>query len=357
MKNKSKDEQQKRAADGIPSPMHARSVEIVSTQTGDEHNNQFNRISSLPEPYREFTDFELIILDDLSLADKQKISQMAKNLQRPANFANTLELSDNPEKCDKCLSSNPRAASKVLQTANSPLRYKSNKITNTFHAVMYLGTLTVKNIIIKDALSASFTAKTEVQADMYQRCWISALVASYLCKSLAPKFGIHDVSTVSNQALLNFMGQLTMLSSAPELADFYQENPGYFVRMRHEQDTYGFHSSLITSRLFTLWELPNGYLDSSIAQNDILLNEVTSEFNRVREFLLIYTCSRIGEYMLNNDIDDIFHVVLDDLPEADVYYLPYLLEKQNMSNIESLLRSDQIRKDVTFLIQSMHYEK
>lgn len=309
----------------------------------------------MPEPVPELLQtLELITLDDLSIESKKRIWDMAENVEKPNNFQSLLSLNDDPQLYAKYVTNDPQMVAYILRVVNSAMYGLRSKVTSVHHAVVYLGTNTVRSIIFKASSEQSFEAKTPEQHHAYQVYWFISIIASHLVQKLSNHYKIGNASTLSTEALLNSMGTISILMNCPDVAERYLENYGFIERTHFEQAQFGFNAMTVGSRIFHLWSLPDILSSDMQHLTEILLRPPDAHHqDEINQTLLLYLALRLSEYIVANNIEDVSDVRFEDLNPIDCFYLREYLEKYHINNINQVLHSQLIKQSTNDLIATL----
>jgi putative nucleotidyltransferase with HDIG domain len=106
---------------------------------------------------------------------------------------------------------------KILQLSNSAMYSKRQKITNLTNAITYLGTETLKNIILQICLVRMFKFESQVIPDFNPAAfWEHSLGTAYFCDILAKKLKLPHDENFYIGGLLHDIGKVLLYQFYPE---------------------------------------------------------------------------------------------------------------------------------------------
>jgi HD-like signal output (HDOD) protein len=148
-------------------------------------------------------------------------------------------------------------SAKVLQLTNSAFFGLARTVTSVSQAVSYLGTNTVKNLVLVAHAFSEFVPNSRIPASTWQHLQDHGRRASGIASKLPISKAIRDATTVA--ALLHDIGQLVLACKMPEqflaIQSLMRERqcPGYIA----EQEVLGTSHAEIGAYLLALWGLPH----------------------------------------------------------------------------------------------------
>ncbi len=178
----------------------------------------------------------------------------------PAIVEQILEVSESPNwsaiDLAKVLSGDQAVAAKVLRVANSPFYGARGNVTEVSRAVVRLGSVAVRNLVIgiraRDALPSSSAHERE-----HALLWRHSIVAAASCDLIARRIGFQRPEEAFVGGLLHDIGQLAMVTFQPKAFQEVLKAQGTGVRfLELERSLLGLDHTQAGSRILTRWRLP-----------------------------------------------------------------------------------------------------
>ncbi|WP_371193684.1 HDOD domain-containing protein [Glaciecola sp. SC05] len=191
----------------------------------------------VPEVPEDFLSLELIHY--LEFQRENETAKGFKNLRKPHPLLMSLSRSiTDAQELINIVKSDPELVAMVLNMANSPFFGLRKAITDINHAVIYLGIAQVKNLATQFAISQSFAFESDSQKEAYERIWKTSFLASAMALYLAREVDFENPSELSTRCLLNYLGDITLLSMQPTAANFYLNGMPLFMRIKGMQSLF-----------------------------------------------------------------------------------------------------------------------
>lgn len=163
------------------------------------------------------------------------------------------------------LSKDPVLSARLLRLANSAYYHVSRTVGTVDDAVMMLGFVTVRTLVISSGLTRSFKAMPGIHLpDFWRYSTHTAATARWLAKQTQ-----QNTDQAFTLGLMHAIGQLVMHAGMPE-AMFQvdkEADPMDVRRFTLEKNTFGFHFGHVGGELARQWKFPAGF-DAALDQFD-----------------------------------------------------------------------------------------
>ncbi len=157
----------------------------------------------------------------------------------------------------KKISADQVLSAKLLRLANSAHYHVSRTIGTIDHAIIMLGFVTVRTLVISTGLTGSFKATPGFDLSYF---WRYSLHTAVVAKWLARKLHLNQ-DIAFTIGLMHAIGQLVMRIGMPERcaeldqeADIWHEN-----RTAAEQAALGYHYAIVSAELANRWKFPEDF--------------------------------------------------------------------------------------------------
>ena len=305
----------------------------------------------------ELVHFHLISLKESDQKTMEQIVKITQSIPRPHPMLHSLSKGvDDSEELYQLVKSDPVIAAKILQTVNSASIYLTHKITRLNHAILYLGTIMIKNIALQCVISTNMPTKDKQLNLAFEKIWANGFLASSLAFIFAKNLGFENAAELATQTLLTYIGNLAIITYQPQLAYIFSEKVSLFERVRIEQQELGTHSALVGSQLALEWKLPQEIIEG-IRNNLIPLGVVPEQCElqgeNLRNIVLCYVCCRTSELIMDKELNDIADVNLLDDALLELFYLPEYVRMAELQQIFTLLHKPAVRNEANKLIQKI----
>ena len=173
----------------------------------------------------------------------------------------------------------PLIASRILQVANNLMQSSTRPIESLEHAISYIGTNVLKDIIITASISSFKFQTKHFQTDQFwQECFLTGRIAEKIAKKFSPRL-IPDEAYLAG-TLCN-IGKVVLAICLPAEADkIYQAISNVNVlgtweeaEKRHD----AFQHTILGEIAASFWGLPEYVLDTSVHHHN-LSGHPTTEF-------------------------------------------------------------------------------
>jgi HD-like signal output (HDOD) protein len=308
------------------------------------------------DSHEQLDNFQLLQLEESDQKTLAKMQNVIQSIPRPHPMIRSLLASNNSEDLYKLVKSDAFIAAKVLQEINSGQFYLSKKITRLNHAILYLGANTIKNIAFQCLMNTTSAVKDKELKRALEKIWAHGFLASSLAYVFAKNLGLTDAAELGTQALLSYVGNLAILYYDPSLSRSFDKDIMLLERLTIEQQSLHTNAALVGSQLAKAWNLPDVLINSI---HDSLLPlatpaaQCTLQGSYLRNIVLCYLSCRVGELILEHEMDDITKLDLFDEDLIELYYLPDYFQMTGLNTIYNLLTKPAIQREINKLIKNM----
>lgn len=293
------------------------------------------------------------------LDEKKQIQavERATKLRRPHPML--LSLTKNivdPKELFNIIRTDPELVAKVLKIVNSPLFALRKPITTINHAVIFLGVSQVKNIALQFILQQNAHFSSEKQKLAYQKIWSASFVASSLSVLLAKEMKMPDVAQMSTLCLLQYLGDIAVLSAHPELAKFYLDGSSTYTRVKAVQEKIGTHPAKLGALLAQKWQLP-GDISQNISESLLPMTNQLGEhllnIDKSQEMIFCYYACRLADLIVfeeNSDMLNFEGLKFEQVGKLEFYYAQEQIEKVRLEALHDALCARQFKHKAAQLI-------
>jgi len=327
-----------------------------SAETDEEAAERAARDAALRAEQQELlADFFLVMEEHLTEVELEIITEMIADLRQPPPMLERVTHGlDDPEELAEAVKANPALSADLLRIVNSAAFALMSPISSIQHAITFLGVTLVKGLVMQSAVFRVMEVDAADEQPAYLRLWRSSYAASSVALLLGQSMGLERPSVLSTQALLANLGDLTLLSAHPELADIYSQESTLFERVRAQQDALVANSAIIGARLASQWKLPADLercLRNSLAPMavppDAHPDAGTPEF---RGAVLCYVACRIGDQVGFGTVRDIAEIEFGPQLGVEYYYLEQYLEQAALTTLHEHLSDPLLRRKVNHIV-------
>lgn len=201
------------------------------------------------------------------------------------------------EEIAKKLSADPVLSAKLLRLANSAYYHVSRSIGTVEDAVLMLGFVTVRTLVISSGLVSGF--KTVPGLDLKQ-FWRYSLHTAVSAKWIAKKTG-ENTDLAFTIGMMHAIGQLVIHAAMPEQAMALDKVAGPLDprRLDSEQASFGYTFANVGAELARRWKFPDAFSETIQAFPDPHHN---GDINRLAAVIhLAAWRARIDENKLSDD--------------------------------------------------------
>lgn len=158
------------------------------------------------------------------------------------------------------LAADPVLSAKLLRLANSAYYHVSRSVSNVNDAVMMLGFVTVRTLVISSGLVNGFKSASGLDLKQF---WRYSLNTSVIAKWLAQQTN-ENSELVFTVGMMHAIGQLVIHAGTPEEALLLdkQVNPLDERRFDAERKAFGYDYAEVGAELAMRWKFPNEFSDT-----------------------------------------------------------------------------------------------
>lgn len=158
------------------------------------------------------------------------------------------------------LATDPVLSAKLLRLANSAYYHVSHSVSTVNDAVMMLGFVTVRTLVISCSLVGGFKSTPGLDLKQFWRYSLNTAVAA---KWLADRVDI-NADLAFTVGITHAIGQLVIHAGMPEQAVLLDEevNPLDPNRFLMERNLFGYDYAVVGAELALRWEFPQAFSDS-----------------------------------------------------------------------------------------------
>lgn len=148
-------------------------------------------------------------------------------------------------------------SAKILRLANSSYYHSSRSVGTVDDAVLMLGFMTVRTLVISSGLTGGFKAMPGVDLKQF---WRYSMHTAVIAKCLAKKIGGNS-DFAFTVGLMHAIGQLVMHSAMPEQAMQIDKIAGLLDarRLDVERTSFGYDFSDVGAELARRWRFPDNF--------------------------------------------------------------------------------------------------
>lgn len=327
-------------------------------QEDSEPSLKLRNPKDVPEPSDEFKNFEL--LDDMINDKQRKIIDNASSLKKPHPLLMSLTRDINdPKELMDIIKNDPELVVKVIKVANSSLFALRKSITTINHAIVYLGVLQAKNIAMQFALEHSAEFISQEQKRAYHRIWKASFLASSIGLLIAKDLKMDNSAELSTRCLLDYLGDISLLTAKPEIATFYLNNTSFFERVLNIQNILGTNASIMGKAFAKNAQLPEEIVESLGANTLPLVDKLKdSELSLEQQGVVAfsYIICRITDMIVFERTMD--NVNIDEISYAETgcesfFHSEALVQHYGLGRINSTLRKAKFRQDVASIVDRL----
>ncbi len=313
----------------------------------------------VPELSENFVNFEL--LEEIADDKLRKLFESATSLKKPHPLLMSLTRNINdPKELMDIIKNDPELVVKVIKVANSSLFALRKSITTINHAIVYLGVLQAKNIAMQFALEQSADFVTNEQKQAYHKIWKASFLASSIGLLIAKDLKLENSAELSTRCLLDYLGDISLLTAKPKIAKYYLNHSSYFERVRGIQRELGTNAAIMGTTFAKNAELPQEIIDSISASMlplvDKLKNSELLSQEQKSVVVFSYYVSRITDLIVferSMDTLDLEEISFAETKCESFFYSQEHIEQYGLGKINGTLRKPRFKKDVNAIVQKL----
>lgn len=328
----------------------------------NEPSPKLRNPKDMPDPSEDFINF--ILLEDIVDEKQRNLVDSATSLKKPHPLLISLtrDIKD-PKELLYIIKNDPELVVKVIKVANSSLFALRKSITTINHAIVYLGVLRAKNIAMQFALERSVDFVNDEQKRAYHKIWKASFLASSIGLLIAKDLKLENSAELSTRCLLDYLGDISLLTARPIIAKYYLNHSTHFERVKGIQKELGTNAAIMGKAFARNAQLPEQIIDSIGASMLPMLNKLTdSELSNEQQTVVIfsYYVSRITDLIIFQRSMD--RINLDEISFAETmcdsfFHAQAQIEYYGLGNINSTLRKARFKQDVGALIEKLRLDE
>lgn len=332
----------------------ARTDNSLASEFTEKVTKEFN-VDDVELP-KEFNSLKLIKTDINNKEQQQVIEEICRGFRKPHPLLLPLtQKAFEPNELFDLIKSDPQITAKVLNRVNSSAFALKQPITSINHAIIYLGIGTVKNIAMHFAVENEVKFESNIQQNAYQKLWSASYLASSLGLLFAKELLLDDASDISTRCLLNYLGDMAILSTHPELAPSYNEQKALYQRVSDHQSQLNINTQIIGSTLARYWQLPRTLVRSIENNLSFLAATPASETNDINEneqvkYQVCYIACRLADLAVINEKSCLETIRYDLNKQLDFYYLFKNEQQPKVKQLLNLFHDMSFSKKVNSLL-------
>lgn len=318
-----------------------------------ENSSETPREPRVPD---ELADFFLVMDDHLTEVEREDVVEIADRLGQPPPILERLSKGlDDPEELAEAVKSNPALTADILRTVNSAFFSLQAPISSIQHAINYLGTSLVKDLVLQSTISNQMEFEQAAQQAAYMRLWRSSYVASTVALMLGQNQGMKNASVLSTRALLTNLGDLALLSARPETAALYAPQATLLARTKAQQAELVANAAVIGGMLARQWGLPE---DLSLGLRGALIPMALPPAKHpdgngeLDAAVVCYVAGRVGDQVAFHGLRDVGALDLLAQEELDYFFLPAYLQAAKLPQLPAALQDATVRRRINQLIST-----
>jgi hypothetical protein len=328
----------------------------------NEPSPKLRNPKDVPDPSEDFINF--ILLEDIVDEKQRNLFDSATSLKKPHPLLISLtrDIKD-PKELLYIIKNDPELVVKVIKVANSSLFALRKSITTINHAIVYLGVLRAKNIAMQFALERSVDFVNDEQKRAYHKIWKASFLASSIGLLIAKDLKLENSAELSTRCLLDYLGDISLLTAKPIIAKYYLNHSTHFERVKGIQKELGTNAAIMGKAFARNAQLPEQIIDSIGASMLPMLDKLTgSELSKEQQTVVIfsYYVSRITDLIIFQRSMD--RIDLDEISFAETrcdsfFYAQAQIEYYGFGNINSTLRKARFKQEVGALIEKLRLDE
>lgn len=328
--------------------------EAVVPKTSDKPQ----KVIEVPEAPEDFQTLELINFFEFQA--QRKGAKDFKNMRKPHPLLMSLSRSiTDAQELISIVKSDPELVAMVLNMANSPFFGLRKAITDINHAVIYLGIAQVKNLATQFAISQSFAFESDSQKEAYERIWKTSFLASAMALILARDAELENPSELSTRCLLNYLGDITLLSIQPTAANFYLNGMPLYMRLKGMQSLFKTNAAAMGGVFGQHLKLPTELYEGIGMQYQPMKNSWTNidiGSEEKQNILFCYAICRVAEYfVLEGDTEFSKSPCIDYKVKhkPELYFLSEQLDAYGLGKLNALIQSPRAKMQLSKMLADL----
>lgn len=328
----------------------------------NEPSPKLRNPKDVPDPSVDFINF--ILLEDIVDEKQRKLFDSATSLKKPHPLLMSLTRDINePKELLYIIKNDPELVVKVIKVSNSSLFALRNAITTINHAIVYLGVLQAKNIAMQFALERSADFVNDEQKRAYHKIWKASFLASSIGLLIAKDLKLENSAELSTRCLLDYLGDISLLTAKPKIAKYYLNHSTHFERVKGIQKELGTNAAIMGKAFSRNAQLPDQIIDSIGASMLPMVNKlIDSELSKEQQTVVIfsYYVSRITDLIIFQRSMD--RINLDEISFAETtcdsfFHAQAQIQYYGLAKINGTLRKARFKEAVGALIEKLRLDE
>ncbi len=189
-----------------------------------------------------------------SLPPLPTIVHRIQSLLRRASLTEAPDVS--AEHVAEALRHDPAIASRILRVANSPFYGSAHKVTQISRAVVLLGTLAIRNVVLGLCTRNSLVPSAKQTAD-HIALWTHSVASALVCDLITRRIHFSPPEETFLAGLLHDAGKLAMAGYDPEfISDLLRQRLPEAQNLEQEREHFGLDHAEAGRQILTKWGLP-----------------------------------------------------------------------------------------------------
>jgi hypothetical protein len=330
-------------------------------EAADEPSLILRNPKDVPDPSEDFVDF--VLLENIVDEKQRQLFDSATSFKKPHPLLMSLTRSINdPQELLNIIKNDPELVVKVIKVANSSLFSLRKSITTINHSIVYLGVLQAKNIAMQFALERSSEFVNDEQKQAYHKIWKASFLASSIGLLIAKDMKLDNSAELSTRCLLDYLGDLSLLSANPKIAKYYLNHSTHFNRVKCIQKELGTNSAAMGKAFAKNAQLPEQIIESIGASMLPMVDKLSeSELSKEQQTIVVfsYYVSRITDLIIFER--RIENINLQEISFAETicdsfFYSQAQIEHYGLTKMNTTIRKSHFRKEVGSLIEKLGFD-
>ncbi len=305
----------------------------------------------------ELADFTLLQTDGLGASTLAELSPLTSSLSQPHPMMGRLASGlDDPEAIQEIVRKDPGLSAEVLRRVNSSAFGLSTPIVSVQHALTFLGSNFVRQVVLHSAVAPSIPLETAEQQAAVDQLWQASYIGSRYAQLAAQHIGLPHSSALATQVLLACLGDVIVVAARPDLAAGSVEQPTLFERTDIQQKTLGANSGQLAAWLAQQWRLPEELVERlrySLLPMAVPSEEYPLHGEARRTNLVAYAALIIGQRVMRERCTEVADVDLANDNGLDCFYLPDHLHAAQLGTLLQLNQEALMRRKLNPLIATL----
>ena len=191
----------------------------------------------------------------------EEVRSVSGNLSvRHDTLIRLMQPCEDPTELTEVINHDPAMAAHVLRTINSPFYGLRSRVGSVFRAVLLMGHVEIRNILLRLCLSEESGVIAGDGEGILEEHWQHSFATSRVAYALAKSFNVPHPDEISTAALLHDVGKLFCLGRWPaEAAPLYgKQRFSTYEDLMDEREWLGIDHAWLSGEIAQIWGLPGG---------------------------------------------------------------------------------------------------